>query len=553
MQSLKDKIHTWRNGADGFLQWVADVKPRILTGRNKWEVFTPAPFQEQMIREALQIDSDGQWRYGTVVICWPRRHSKTTMAALIAIWRFSLWPNENIVAVANTENQIISTGFKQVHGIISNTPFLRQQIGEKNIQKTRIDYPALQSSIRTVTTNIASLYGEKISVGWVTEIHAAPSTEPMEILLSSLADTQNSLMLIDSTTDGIGGPLHDIDLKKAAGSLETTYVNRVEYRDFEDAAANSPLWINRTRLKEQYEKLPPLAWASQHLNQRKASSSNLFRVEDIEKCMDAGLPHPITMQDLQRITAGKTFVCGAGYDRASTGSLHADNTIWSVVAKVAEPDSDPHYYILHEADIFASLGFVTKKTILSDHKQYKLVNATLEHYSTQDLSVWAADQGIPHEVVYPTSQAQQPAFLNLHQIVKEGRLHFSDKLQDLKREMEVFPYEIKNGVYRFGKSKKHHDDRVFALCWAIHSLRQEELAAYTLNSIVCTSKSRHAGLCYLRNGDLILPCSSSCLSHRQTQAMFNSHTARNVDSDLTLPEFFNRLVVVKGARVYRDM
>ena len=61
------------------------------------------------------------------------------------------------------------------------------------------------------------------------------------------------------------------------------------------------------------------------------------------------------------------------------------------------------------------------------------------------MALWAQERGIPTEIVHATNTAQTPAFLEFHRIVKEHRLHFSDKLEGLEKEMSTFIYELVNG------------------------------------------------------------------------------------------------------------
>ena len=190
-----------------------------------------------------------------------------------------------------------------------------------------------------------------------------------------------------------------------------------------------------------------------------------------------------------------------------------------------------------------------KRAMLADHEAYGLHNAICEAYNSQDIALWAQERGIPTEIVHATNTAQTPAFLELYRIVQEHRLHFSDKLDALAKEMGTFTYELVNGAPRFG-SNKFHDDRVYSLAWAIYATRTDELAAYTLGNILCDSQSQYSRFCYLRTGDAVLTCSRSCPSHAKVQGMYLQHKKMNIESDVSLPEFFKNFVKVKGAKLY---
>ena len=182
-------------------------------------------------------------------------------------------------------------------------------------------------------------------------------------------------------------------------------------------------------------------------------------------------------------------------------------------------------------------------------ERYALANVVIEAYNSQDIGTWTQEQGIPSELIHATNTAQTPAFLELHRIVKEHRLHFSDKLEGLAQELGTFLYELVNGSPRFG-SDKFHDDRVYSLAWAIYATRKNELAAFTLPNIICDSQSKYSRFCYLRTGDAILNCAKTCPTHTAVQGMFLQYRRTAIDSDLSLQEFFQNMVKVKGARLF---
>lgn len=545
----QEQVTAWRNGADGFFRWIEDIQPRVPSTKNTFEIFRPEPFQVDAVRDALKMKKDGTFQHLTIGFSFPRRHSKTTLNALLALWRLCNFVGENQVVIANSERQSVSVGFGLAKKIVLNTEFLRELIGPENVYNYKIEIPRMQSTMRTMSCNVSGLYGEKLTLGWVSEIHAAANDEAMQVLASSLGDSLNSWLLIDSTVDAVGGPLHRLEQLQESGEDPTVFVRRIEYCDLDEALEKSPPWINRDWLKSRQKQLLPAVFATQHLNQRSAAANNLFALADIQAAQER-LPMPFTAFDLAEVTAGRNYIVGSALDRAYFASIHGDKTIWTSVAKVAsDSGGEPEYYVLNQKNILGSLASGIKKAIVADNEAYGLHNVVVESYNAQDIFTWAAEMQIPAEIVHATNTAQVPGFMEFYRVVKEGRLHFSDKLTDLAREMETFLYELKSGQPRFG-SDKHHDDRVYSLCWAIHSLREEELAAYVLRSLVCDSPSRHAPLCYMRQGDMILSCSQFCPSHKQVSIMHRQHRARRVESDISLPGFFKALVKVEGARIF---
>lgn len=552
----REQLKAWRNGAEGFLQWVEDVKPCVPTSRGKFEPFVPEQFQRDFVTRALATDSNGDFKHGTIVFSFPRRHSKTTLAALLCLWRFTTRQGENILALANSRTQTASVSFGLARRIVLNSSALRELIGVDNILTEKMLLPMFNNVFRGVPCNESSLYGEKITCGWCSELHAAQSDEAMQILGSSLGDSENAWLLVDSTVDGVGGPLHKLQTLAETGEDPTVFFGLLQYRDLAEGMEKSPPWIRRPWLESRNKQLLPATFSTQHLNQRSEASNSLFAAADISACK-ARLPMPMNIQTLRAYAQGRSFVCGGGLDRAYAFSLNGDKTIWTSVAKLAPvPEQDGGtggeavYLVLNQKDIFGSLASGIKKAITQDYKEFSLHNVCIEAYNAQDIGIWSTEQGMPCEIIHATNTAQQPAFLELHRIVKEGRLLFSDELDGLAQEMGTFLYELRKGTPHFG-SDKFHDDRVYSLSWAVHSLRHKELAAYELKGIVCNSQSKHACLCYLRDGDAILHCSQTCATHAKVLMMYRQYRSTKVESDLTLPQFYNRLVKVSGVRIVR--
>ena len=325
MAFTKKQVQSWTaNSPEAFFAWLEDIQPRVPSARGGYAVFVPEPFQRDAIRDALATNDAGDWKYTTIAFSAPRRHGKTILAALLVLWRFTTRPTQNIVCMATNERQTVATGFALVRQIVLNTPALLAMIGKENVQQYRITYPALQNSIRTTSCNVAGLYGEKISVGWMTELHAAPSDEPMQVLASSLGDSLNSWMLVDSTVDGIGGPLHRLEQLAESGEDPTVFVRRIEYADLAEALEKSPPWIRRDWLKSRKAQLLPATFETQHLNRRTAATNSLFAPEDIAACREP-LPMPFEKAALEAWTGGRSFITGGGLDRAFFFSAHGDS------------------------------------------------------------------------------------------------------------------------------------------------------------------------------------------------------------------------------------
>lgn len=62
-----NRLKAWRNGADGFFQFLEDVELQVPSSKGGYETYIPGDRKKEEIRKALQGD------YRTAVFCWPRR------------------------------------------------------------------------------------------------------------------------------------------------------------------------------------------------------------------------------------------------------------------------------------------------------------------------------------------------------------------------------------------------------------------------------------------------------------------------------------------------
>lgn len=550
-------------GLQGLENFIADVKPRILHADNRYRPIDLEPWQWSILETALVteaaqaveagiiLDDDeltGQLAFALLLLIMPRRHSKSTLFALIILWLVCSRPNLTVACLGNNEQHSQRVQLRLLRRVIRSTPALLQLFGgETSLGKTEIKCKASGGLIVQVTPTTQSAYGDRFNVLWVSDFHAAPDLDSFNALQASLLDSELRLTLIDSNIDGQGGHVHQLEeqAKEDAG----IFVHRVEYRDFEQYKAEAPEWIDRAEAARLKVTTLPAAFDRDILGKRSSARNSLFNPQDIASCGDSYLA-PVQKKAIADLFEGRKAVFGGGLDRALSFSLHGDATIWTAIAKTTGDDGEPEYWLLNQKKIGFSQARAVKKAIVADHEAYGLHNTVIEQYQSADLHAWAQDAKIPCELTHATSKDQASVFVELARIVQEHRLHIPKNLEPLAKEMEVFCYELGARHPKFGASGKFHDDRVYSLAWAIWALRDEELAAYELVNIVCDSKSSHQEQCYLRDGHLILPCSEYCEAHRRVSAMHLQHNRRRVDDELSLPEFFAAKVKVSGVRVW---
>lgn len=540
------QLKRWRQpGSKGFFAFLDDAKPMIPSDKGGYQ---PYAIPSEEVREELRKALDGP--HSTIAFCWPRRHGKTVASALIIVWRFLSRQTQAIAIVANSERQTVDTAFRLVRTILEQTPYTRALIdaGSIRLQADTIEYAALDNRIQGFPSNAAALYGKKLSLAQVSEFHAAKTDGVYQVLASSTIDTEDGMVLVDSTVGPRSSPLYGLYQLFQNGGDEALYFSHISYRDLEEAIARGPAWIKPERLRSRSKQMLAAEFAMQHLNLWGSGTNSLFSAEVIERCRDS---YPLTAE---AVADGRAYVVGAGLDRALIVSLHGDKTVLACVLKTTgATDDEPHFYVLDAHPFLISTEGAIKRKISAMQREHGLKHIAVERYEGQDIALWCTHQGLDSELIHATPKQQAPAFMALAGAAQEGRLHVHPKFDGVFREMETFEYSLEatgtsEGVIpRFQHAKGAHDDHLYALAWAIYSLRDTELNPYEMAGIRCDAPGPVARLCLLNDGDLIPHCSEECRSFQQMTALYQVYKSRAGIAPMGMEDFFRSKVVNIGS------
>ena len=178
-------------GLQGLEFFLADVKPRILHADNRYRPIDLEPWQWAILEEALAtviaqaidagiiLDDDdeevaGQLAFALLLLIMPRRHSKSTLFALIILWLICSRPNLTVACLGNNEQHSQRVQLRLLRRVIRATPALLQLFGgETALGKTEIRCKATGGLIVQVTPTTQSAYGDRFNVLWVSDFHAA--------------------------------------------------------------------------------------------------------------------------------------------------------------------------------------------------------------------------------------------------------------------------------------------------------------------------------------------------------------------------------------------
>lgn len=549
-------LERWNSpGALGFARFIADTQPHIKHADGRYRPVKLTRRQVDIVKQVLAVDADGDFLHQMSIIQGPRRMGKSVLILLILIWLTCSRKNHVTQLLGANEFHSRKTAYQPIVDIIEHSQKLRLLFGpiDRNIKINEVRNSKTRSIIQMMPgMSFSSSFGQNLQCLYAGDLHSYSDYSPWNSIQASLIDSHNSLVFADSQPDAFGGPVEA--LEKQSTVDDSIYFHSITYDGWEDYEANAPSWIDRRRALRLRDSLLEAEVKRDLYGQRSSIVNSLFPEPVIELCKDS---YRYPVEDIKALIGDRAHVIGGGLDRADSewGSVFGnDNSVFVSVAKVASPDNgEPEFFVL-DAHLFRpSTGRAIKRHILEQHKKYGFKNVTLEAHSCQDVHQWCVEQKIPTTLESPTSTLQNVIFPELVRIAKTGRLHISTQCTDLLGEMASMVYSrLSTGKYRFETPQaRGHDDFVFALAHAVYSLRNQILQLYQLPNVVCKLKSNRRAMCFLMGGNLELLCGKQCEAFLQVEEFHRQYMQFATESHLTLAEFFNAYVTIKGAKVYQ--
>ena len=185
---------------EGAIEWIQNKQIMREDKRlNRWVPIKLWDKQKEFIREAFRRVNN-EYQYRIIIACWPRGESKTTLIALLALFRFFNLFGEVINLSGNSKDQATFAHYDLLKKTILNTPSLSKTHGlmvkEKYIGLfAGPNNPVCQ--IKAIPTSTGLLPGTTCAV--FTELHKLEDRQFFIDLWTSTRATPNAMVLVDTT------------------------------------------------------------------------------------------------------------------------------------------------------------------------------------------------------------------------------------------------------------------------------------------------------------------------------------------------------------------
>lgn len=249
---------SYRDGAEGFIKFceenirisitpVGSFAPKWMylgelpndkhpiTGRSYksfWER------HKEIVRECLKM-KDGIFVYRRIILCWMRGEGKSFLLCLIIIWKWMNFPKQTLMLCANSKDQSVLVHYKEIVGILNNSPKLLKIIGGKNIQQKEIRLRDSKGNVVSTIASVTTFSGLMSNINGYTfsEFFELKNHKFFEDIDTSLRNITNAFGMIDTTVSGKNHPLFHIYQKVNSGEDTATYFSyrcspNGDYRDF---------------------------------------------------------------------------------------------------------------------------------------------------------------------------------------------------------------------------------------------------------------------------------------------------------------------------------
>lgn len=327
-----------------FEEYVTHVKGELAGQFVKLE-----EWQKELLRNIFKLKSDGTRQYRTVYIEIPRKNSKTTLLAGIALYLllYDKEPGAEIYSAASDREQA-GLMHEIAKGMVIQNPQMKKKC---RITRNAIVKNGSLSFYKAISAEAASKHGFNAHGILFDELHAQPNRELWDVLTTSTGSRRQPLTIAITTAgfdkESICWEIHEYARKVIEGSIQDESFFGVIYKaDPEDDIYSETTWRKAnpgfgTIVKEDYIRQQVLKIKNQpsfestfrrlHLNQWVGSELTWITDVDWMKC------------DLGKFEPKDKAECYGGLDLASVRDVAA-----FVLTFPGTPVQTKRYYFIPE-------------------------------------------------------------------------------------------------------------------------------------------------------------------------------------------------------------
>lgn len=148
-------------------------------------------FQKWILRQALQTDKDGNFRFRTYIVSMGRQNGKTTIAsALMLYFMLAHNPQPNVFAIASTLEQS-NIVYSRFSNLVNSNPSLKKKF--RATTETRGIKTKSGGQLKVSTSKAASLQGHSLTACVLDELHIL-KPETFDAVVIGAGQQHNSLI-----------------------------------------------------------------------------------------------------------------------------------------------------------------------------------------------------------------------------------------------------------------------------------------------------------------------------------------------------------------------
>ena len=309
LAALTDGIERWLPDPVRYMQEVINVRD---PEGGKIGPATIYDHQGEALRGMAERDSYGTFLHTLNALSWPKREGKDFTTGGFACWRVACYPDQNIICLANSKQQAVSTIYGQILQMVELSDILSKIyiISEDNLLKREIRFPATGSRISVRSCNWATIQGEAIDLLLCSELAAAEDGGETYRMASSQTERHNAQVIIASQA---GEPVEE-------NPMWTLYRQRhLPHVFFSYSREAITPWARR-KAEEKRGVDPKAVWEYHWTNAWAGQDSNFFHPEQIAAAAQPyRQPTTVLAWDMLRAAWGFADVpysMGYGLDRA---------------------------------------------------------------------------------------------------------------------------------------------------------------------------------------------------------------------------------------------